>query len=62
MFTKYDQLSYRRKIADIHNRKSGSSLFVNEFKARYGRQPSEVECLHEVDRLQKLIDKKKGLR
>lgn len=60
MFTKYSELSHRRKIADVHNKKTG--LFAKEFREKYGRDPSETECLHEIDRLQKLVDSKKSIR
>lgn len=56
MFKTYAEMSNRRKMADVHNKASG--LFAKEFREKHGRDPSEVECLHEIDRLQKLIDRK----
>ncbi len=59
MFKTYAELSNRRKIQDVHAKKSGASLFAKEFKEQHGREPTETECLLEIDRVQKLVDKRK---
>ena len=57
MFTKFKEMSVRRRIADIQARVTGESLFVKEFTEINGRPPKEVECMQEIDRLQKLVAK-----
>ena len=62
MFKKFEELSLRRRIHDIQNRKLGPSLYVQEFVERYNREPSDVECLLEIDRQQKLLNNRKTAR
>lgn len=59
MFKKFNEMSIRRRIQDIHGREKGESLFVKEFIEANGRPPKLVECMHEIDRLQKLLEKGK---
>lgn len=62
MFKKFEELSLRRRIHDIQNRKLGPSLFVQGFVEKHGREPSDVECLLEIDKHQKLLNNRKTAR